>query len=172
MLCALLLLLHTHLAVDTLGEYAVDISNNDAENAVGSGGLQYQDESVVNLMKAQLMNDLKLVGMLTPPQVKTYVVHVYGRLKSDGKHIITGMVGEMLSTLGRLANKVSAQVVQFGEKMKENSEKQIKKDIVEEVDDDSPTVIEIEYTGGQGHSRHVEDDEVDDYNDDYEIVEI
>lgn len=173
MLCALLLLLHTHLAIDVLGDYAVDTTNGDVQNAVdGVIELQHQDESVFNLMKAQVMNDLKLVGMLIPPQVKAYVVHVYGRIKSDGRHIIQGLVGEMLSTLGRLANKVSEKVVQFGEKMKENSEKHRKNDKkVEEVYDEFPTVIEVEYTGGQGHSRRVEDEEID-KDDDYEIVEI
>lgn len=172
LLCVLLLLLHTHLAVDVLGDYAVDTTNGDVQNAVdGVIELQYQDESVFNLMKAQVMNDLKLVGMLIPPQVKTYVVHVYGRIKSDGRHIIQGLVGEMLSTLGRLANKVSEQVVQFGEKMKENSEKHIKNDKKVEEVYEFPTVIEVEYTGGQGHSGRVEDEEIDD-DDDYEIVEI
>lgn len=165
-----LLLLHIHLTEGTLDEYAsadgIEHAEDDLGHAVNGVELQQQDESVFNLMKAQVMNDLKLVGMLIPPQVKTYVTHVYDRMRSDGKHIIQGLVGEMLSTLGRLGNRVSAAVITFGEKMKENSEKQIKNDEVEASDE---IEIEIEYAA-EGHQRYVNDEERDE--DEYDIVEI
>jgi len=169
-LVLLALLLHICLVVNALGDYAVDGVSSDTEHTIdgsnNSGELQLQDESVFNLMKAQVMNDLKLVGMLIPPQVKAYVVHVYGRLRSDGANIVKGLVGEMLATLGRLVNKLSSKVVQFGEKLKEKSEKGTNDDTDEDAHDEPPTVVEIEY---MEQSRYMEDDEG---NDDYDIVEI